>query len=423
MEKFKILNVKAREVLDSRGNPTIEAEIKTKSGISKAMVPSGASTGVHEALELRDGDERFLGKGVSRAIKNVNDVIARKIIGLDCRNQNEIDNLMIELDGTENKSKLGANAILSVSMAVSRVAAMEERTTLYKYLGKLSGNNEFILPVPFMNVINGGVHAGNKLDIQEYMIIPNGAKSFREAIQISVEVYQNLKNIIKDKYGKNAINVGDEGGFAPPLSKAEEPLDLILKAVDKSGHEEKLKLGIDVAASEFYKDGNYILEGNKQKPDELSKRYENLIENYPIISLEDVFAQDDWDSWISFTKNFNKKVQILGDDLLVTNIKRIEKAVKENACNALLLKINQIGTISESIDAAKFSLRNNWNVMVSHRSGETEDTYIADLAVGLGNGQIKSGAPCRSERTSKYNQLLRIEEELDNKARYGKIIY
>ncbi len=422
MEKFKILNVKAREVLDSRGNPTVEADVKTGSGISRAMVPSGASTGIHEAIEIRDRDERFLGKGVRKAVDNVNKIISKEIIGLDCRDQKKIDALMIELDGTENKSKLGANAILSVSMAVSRAAALEEKIPLYQYLGGLSKNNEFILPVPSMNIINGGVHAGNKLDIQEYMILPTGAKDFKEAIQISAEVYQNLKIIIKDRYGKNAINVGDEGGFAPPLSGMEEPLDLIWRSVEKSGHEKKINLGIDAAASEFYRDGKYILEGNKLTPDELSDRYGNLIEDYPIISLEDVFAQDDWDSWISFTENFGKRVQILGDDLLVTNVRRIEMAVKEKACNALLLKINQIGTISEAIDAALLAVKNNWNVMVSHRSGETEDSYIADLVVGLGTGQIKAGAPCRSERTAKYNQLLRVEEELGDEARYAKII-
>lgn len=416
---YEILGVKAREVLDSRGNPTVEAEVNTGGGISKAMVPSGASTGIHEALELRDKDKRFHGKGVSKAVRNVNEVISKKVIGLDCRDQRGIDELMISLDGTVNKSNLGANAILSVSMAVSRAAALEERVPLYQHLGGLFRGNEFILPVPSMNVINGGVHAGNKLDIQEYMILPTKAKDFREAVRISAEVYQNLKGIIRDMYGKNAINVGDEGGFAPPLTKMDEPLDLICKAVEKSGHEKEVNLGIDAAASEFYMNGRYILEGNKLTPGELTERYGNLMEDYPLISVEDVFAQDDWNSWTSFTEKFGDNVQILGDDLLVTNVERIERAVKEKACNALLLKINQIGSISESVDAASLAVKNNWNVMVSHRSGETEDPYIADLVVALGTGQIKSGAPCRSERTAKYNQLMRIEEELGTGARYA----
>ncbi|MBN2250911.1 MAG: phosphopyruvate hydratase [Candidatus Altiarchaeota archaeon] len=417
-----ILAVKAREVLDSRGNPTVEAEVRTRNGISRAIVPSGASTGIHEALELRDKGKDFLGKGVSRAVANVNDTIARMITGMDCLKQREMDEALIESDGTENKSNLGANAILPVSMAVSRAAALEQDIPLYEHMGKLAANKDYLLPIPSMNVINGGVHAGNKLDIQEYMILPTGAASFREAVRISAEVYQTLKGVIKERYGKDAINVGDEGGFAPPLSRPEEPLDLIWQAVEKSGHAGAVKLGIDAAASELYTDGCYVLEGKKLSPEELAERYARLIADYPLASMEDVYAQDDWDSWQNFTEDFGSKVQIVGDDLLVTNPKRIEKAVSAGACNALLLKINQIGTISESIDAAKISLDSGWNVMVSHRSGETEDPYIADLAVGLGSGEIKSGAPCRSERTVKYNQLLRIEEELGEKARYSRML-
>jgi len=415
---FKIQDIRAREVLDSRGNPTVEAEVKTERGISRAMVPSGASTGIHEALELRDKDHRYLGKGVRKAVSNVNKIIAKKLIGLDCRDQRDIDKLMIELDGTENKSNLGANAILSVSMAVTRATALEQDIPLYRWIAELSGNKEIALPVPSMNVINGGRHAGNKLDIQEYMILPVGAKNFTEGVRFCAEVYQNLKGIILEKYGKNAINVGDEGGFAPPLDQADEPLNLILKAIEESGYQNKVKLGIDAAASEFYKDGNYVFEGKTLPGEEMGEVYSDLLKSYPIVSYEDVFAQDDWESWIEFTKKHNKKIQIVGDDLLVTNVKRIKRAVELNACNALLLKINQIGTISESIDAAKFSIKNEWNVMVSHRSGETEDSFIADLVVGLGTGQIKSGAPCRSERNSKYNQLIRIEEELGDKAVY-----
>ena len=426
----KIKGVRAREVLDSRGNPTVEAEVWTEKNVSRAIVPSGASTGVHEALELRDKGKRYLGKGVSKAVSNVNKIIAKKISGMDCAEQEAIDATMLELDGTDNKSKLGANAILSVSMAVSRLGAMEKEIPLYKHIGELSGNKKFLLPIPSMNVLNGGVHAGNKLDIQEYMILPVGAKSFREALEISAEVYQNLKIVIKEKYGKDAINVGDEGGFAPQLSRPEEPLDLIWAAVEKAGHENVVKMGVDAAASEFFEQdkngrkagkGNYILEGMELTPEKLAERYGQMIDSYPIVSLEDAFSQDDWSTWSSFTKKYGGKVQVVGDDLLVTNVKRIEKAVADKACNTLLLKINQIGSISESIDAARLSLKSGWNVMVSHRSGETEDPYIADLVVGLGTGELKSGAPCRSERTAKYNQLLRIEEELGNKAVYARM--
>lgn len=427
----KIKGVRAREVLDSRGNPTVEAEVWTKKNLSRAIVPSGASTGVHEALELRDKDKRYLGKGVSKAVSNVNKIISKKIAGMDCEEQEEIDAVMLELDGTANKSKLGANAILSVSMAVSRLGALEKDIPLYRHVGQLSGNKKFLLPIPSMNVLNGGVHAGNKLDIQEYMILPVGAKSFRAALEISAEVYQNLKIVIKEKYGKDAVNVGDEGGFAPPLSRPEEPLDLIWAAVEKAGHEDVVKLGVDAAASEFFeqdkngmkssKKGNYLLEGLELSPEKLAERYGQMIDSYPIVSLEDVFSQDDWSSWSSFTKKYGGRVQVVGDDLLVTNVRRIEKAVAEKACNTLLLKINQIGSISESIAAARLSLESGWNVMVSHRSGETEDPYIADLAVGLGTGELKSGAPCRSERTAKYNQLLRIEEELGSKAVYARM--
>lgn len=415
---FLIQGVRAREVLDSRGNPTVEAEIITEKGISRAIVPSGASTGIHEALELRDGGHRYHGKGVRRAVGNVNKIIAKKLIGLDCRDQRGIDNLMIELDGTGNKSNLGANAILAVSMAVARASALEQGVPLYRWVAELSGNKKIALPVPSMNVINGGRHAGNRLDIQEYMILPTGAGNFREGVRFCAEVYHNLRDIIKEKYGKNAINVGDEGGFAPPLDQADEPLNLILKAVEDSGYEDEMKLGIDAAASEFYKGDNYLFEGKSLSGEALGDVYSNLIEDYPIVSCEDVFAQDDWSSWTEFTGTHSKRVQIVGDDLLVTNVERIKRAVELKACNALLLKINQIGTISESIDASKFSTESGWNVMVSHRSGETEDCFIADMVAGLGTGQIKSGAPCRSERNSKYNQLIRIEEELGDGAVY-----
>ncbi|MBN2014913.1 MAG: phosphopyruvate hydratase [Candidatus Altiarchaeota archaeon] len=414
---FRIEEIHAREVLDSRGNPTVEVDLRTAKGVSRAMIPSGASTGVHEALELRDKEQRYHGKGVLKAVENVNRIISKKVIGLDCRKQREIDSLMIELDGTENKSKLGANSILGVSMAVTRAAALEQGIPLYKWISTLSGGDTS-LPVPSMNVVNGGEHAGNKLDIQEYMILPVGAGDLREAVRMCSEVYQSLKDIIKKKYGRNAINVGDEGGFAPPLSQAEEPLELILEAVEESGYNGKVKMGIDAAASEFYDEGNYVFEGRKISGEELSDIYVDLLQKYPIVSCEDVFAQDDWGSWKAFTEKNSERVQLVGDDLLVTNVKRIKKAVELKACNALLLKINQIGTISEAIDAAHIAMENGWNVMVSHRSGETEDSFIADLVVGLGTGQIKSGAPCRSERNAKYNQLMRIEEELGDKAVY-----
>ena len=414
----EIQAIRAREVLDSRGNPTVEVEVRTEKGLSRAMVPSGASTGIHEALELRDGGKRFLGKGVQKAVGNVNDRISKELVGKDCTKQQDIDNAMLELDGTENKGELGANAILGVSMAVCRASALELGIPLHERIANIADNKDLVLPTPAMNVINGGEHAGNSLDIQEYMILPVGAKSFGEATRLCAEVYQTLKGIIKEEYGKGAINVGDEGGFAPPLSQAEEPFELILKAISETGYEKEIKLGIDAAASEFYNDGKYKIEGNDLSGGELMEFYKNLIEKYPIISVEDVCAQDDWDSWVEFTGRFGSKVQVVGDDLLVTNVKRIDKAIESKACNALLLKINQIGTITESITAAKLSRDNGWNVMVSHRSGETEDSFIADLVVGLGTGQIKAGAPCRSERNAKYNQLLRIEEGLSDKAKY-----
>ena len=414
----EIQAIGAREVLDSRGNPTVEVEVRTEKGLSRAMVPSGASTGIHEALELRDGGKRFLGKGVQKAVGNVNDRISKELVGKDCTKQQDIDNAMLELDGTENKGELGANAILGVSMAVCRASALELGIPLHERIANIADNKDLVLPTPAMNVINGGEHAGNSLDIQEYMILPVGAKSFGEATRLCAEVYQTLKGIIKEEYGKGAINVGDEGGFAPPLSQAEEPFELILKAISETGYEKEIKLGIDAAASEFYNDGKYKIEGNDLSGGELMEFYKNLIEKYPIISVEDVCAQDDWDSWVEFTGRFGSKVQVVGDDLLVTNVKRIDKAIESKACNALLLKINQIGTITESITAAKLSRDNGWNVMVSHRSGETEDSFIADLVVGLGTGQIKAGAPCRSERNAKYNQLLRIEEGLSDKAKY-----
>ncbi len=406
-----IIKIRAREIVDSRGNPTVEVEIRTKENVARAAVPSGASTGIHEALELRDKEKRFHGKGVLKAVGNVNKIIAKEIIGRGPQEQEKIDQLMLNLDATKNKSKLGANAILGVSMAITRLASLEKGVPLWKHLGTLTKNKKFSLPTPALNIINGGKHAGNNLDIQEYMILPTGEKNFHEKIRIGCEVYHYLKEILRRKYGEGAINVGDEGGFAPPLTNLEEPLDLILEVLEDLGYEKKVKLGLDCAASEFYLQGKYKVEGSPLTPEKLTEKYRSLFENYPLISMEDPFAQDDWDSWKNFTRE-NKGELIIGDDLLVTNVERIKKAIQLKACNGLLLKINQIGTISESIEAFKLAKKNHWTVMVSHRSGETEDSFIADLSVGLGAEFIKAGAPCRGERLAKYNQLLRIEEEL-----------
>jgi len=416
----KINKIKAREVFDSRGNPTVEVDIYSDDGeFARAMVPSGASTGVHEALELRDGGDRFLGKGVQQAVENINK-IAAKIIDRE-PNQTEIDNLMIELDGTDNKAKLGANAILGVSMAVCKLGAKVKGIPLYEHIARLANVKDYVLPVPSLNVINGGTHAGNSLDIQEYMMLPVGASSFREAMRMGAETYQYLKKIIKEKYGKDAINVGDEGGFAPPLQKPEEPIELILQAVEKAGYKGKIKIGLDSAASEFFEDGSYHMEGKTITAEDLIQKYMDMADAYPIVSYEDPFDEDDFKHHKILTEEIGDQVQIVGDDLLVTNPKRIKKAIGNKSVNALLLKVNQIGSITEAIKACKMAQDADWNVMVSHRSGETEDPFIADLVVGLKTGQIKSGAPCRSERLAKYNQLLRIEEKLGDKGTYAGI--
>lgn len=435
-----ITRVQAREILDSRGNPTVEVELDTADGCFRAAVPSGASTGVYEALELRDEDpKRYLGKGVLKCIENIHNIIGPKLIGRDVTKQSEIDKLMVEdLDGTQNewgwcKSKLGSNAILAVSMAVCRAGAAAEKVPLYRYVQKLAGNQSqnMILPVPCFNVLNGGSHAGNKLAMQEFMIFPVGAHSFKEALQIGVEVYHALKSVIKKKYGLDATNVGDEGGFAPNILDNAEGLDLVMEAIKAAGHEGKVKLGMDVAASEFYlsdskkydldyktmqNDKSHIKTG-----DELKNIYAEFCKKYPMVSIEDPFDQDDWEHYSKMTAEMGKDIQIVGDDLLVTNPRRIKRALETKACNALLLKVNQIGSISEAVEACKLSMKNGWGVMVSHRSGETEDVFIADLVVGLGTGEIKTGAPCRSERLAKYNQLLRIEEQLGKRAVYAGV--
>jgi enolase len=431
----KIIDIKPREILDSRGNPTVEVDVITEKGTFRAAVPSGASTGIFEALELRDGDKgRYLGKGVLKANENINTIIKPALIGKDVTQQNEIDRLMVEtLDGSKNewgwsKSKLGANAILAVSLAVARAGAAQVGQPLYAYVAKLAGHtgSKFILPVPAFNVINGGSHAGNKLAMQEFMILPTGAKNFREALQIGAEVYHNLKKVIQAKYGLDATNVGDEGGFAPNIQDNHEGLALLLEAIDKSGHKGKVQIGMDVAASEFYVEDKKVYDldfktanndGSKQlSSDKLTELYKSFADEFPIVSIEDPFDQNDWDAYAKMTALIGDKVQIVGDDLLVTNPTRVAESIKRQACNALLLKVNQIGSLTEAIDACKLSQSAGYGVMVSHRSGETEDTFIADLVVALGTGEIKTGAPCRSERLAKYNQLLRIEEELGDNA-------
>mmetsp|Transcript_8494 Transcript_8494/g.12551 ORF Transcript_8494/g.12551 Transcript_8494/m.12551 type:complete len:442 (+) Transcript_8494:20-1345(+) len=429
----EIRDIKSREILDSRGNPTVEVDIITSLGCHRASVPSGASTGVYEALELRDCDKsRYMGKGVLDAVNNVQITIKPALIGADSREVH--DKLMVEeLDGSSNewgwsKGRLGANAILAVSLALARAASAHLSIPLYKYIARLAGRDEstFTMPVPAMNVINGGSHAGNKLAMQEFMILPTGASSFKEALRMGTEVYHNLKNVIKAKYGLDATNVGDEGGFAPNIQDSSEALTLLMEAIEKAGHTGKVKLAMDVAASEFYRseENKYDLDFKSPNNDgsqrltgaEMTNVYKNLVSNYPLVSIEDPFDQDDWESYASLNKEIGDNVQIVGDDLLVTNPTRVRKAADLGACNALLLKVNQIGSLSEAIEAGKIARDSGMGVMVSHRSGETEDHFIADLAVGLGTGQIKTGAPCRSERLSKYNQLLRIEQELGERA-------
>ncbi|KAK9293257.1 hypothetical protein L1049_021248 [Liquidambar formosana] len=428
--------VKARQIFDSRGNPTVEADVTLEDGtVARAAVPSGASTGIYEALELRDGGSDYLGKGVLKAVENVNKIIGPALIGMNPTEQTKIDNYMVQhLDGTVNewgwcKQKLGANAILAVSLAVCKAGAMVHKIPLYKHIANLAGNKHLVLPVPAFNVINGGSHAGNKLAMQEFMILPVGASCFKEAMKMGVEVYHHLKAVIKKKYGQDATNVGDEGGFAPNIQENKEGLELLKTAIAKAGYTGKVVIGMDVAASEFYneKDKTYDLnfkeENNdgsqKISGDSLKNVYKSFVAEYPIVSIEDPFDQDDWKHYAKMTAEIGEQVQIVGDDLLVTNPKRVEKAIKEKACNALLLKVNQIGSVTESIEAVKMSKHAGWGVMASHRSGETEDTFIADLSVGLATGQIKTGAPCRSERLAKYNQLLRIEEELGSAAIYA----
>jgi len=425
---MSIKSIHARQIFDSRGNPTVEVDLKTDKGVFRAAVPSGASTGIHEALELRDNDKsKYVGKGVSKAINNVNNIIAPQLVGKNVVEQEAIDKFMLALDGTDNKGKLGANAILAVSLAVCKAGAAEKGVPLYRHIADLAGNKNLLLPVPAFNVINGGSHAGNKLAMQEFMILPIGASSFSEAMKMGTEIYHTLKGIINQKYGQDATNVGDEGGFAPNIQSNKEGLELLKQAIAKAGYTDKVKIGMDVAASEFFIEGKYDLDF-KTKPndgsqiktgEEMIKLYKEFVNEYPVVSIEDPFDQDDWESYQKLTSDIGSNVQIVGDDLLVTNPKRIKTAIEKKACNALLLKVNQIGSVTESIEACRLAQSAGWGVMVSHRSGETEDTFIADLVVGLGTGQIKTGAPCRSERLAKYNQLLRIEEELGSEAKFA----
>ncbi len=415
-----IYDVRALEVLDSRGNPTIEVEVTLESGkTGRAIVPSGASTGAHEAVELRDGDEgRFLGKGVTQAVANVEDSIGPELIGMDVLDQTLIDHAMIELDGTENKGKLGANAILGVSLAVARAAAAELDVPLYMYLG---GFNAKTLPVPMMNILNGGKHADNNVDIQEFLVMPVGAATFREGLRMGAEIFHHLKSVLKKK--GLSTSVGDEGGFAPNLSSNEEALQVILEAAERAGYEagKDVRLAIDVASTEIYRDGAYHFEGEGvvRTPEQLIDYYEELVQKYPIISIEDGLAEDDWVNWQRLTTRLGSRIQLVGDDLFVTNTTRLQRGITERIGNSILVKVNQIGTLTETFDAIEMAKRAGYTAVISHRSGETEDSTIADIAVAANAGQIKTGAPSRTDRVAKYNQLLRIEDMLGDTAYYG----
>ena len=415
----KILGIKARMLLDSRGNPAVEAEVQTQKATASAIMPEGASTGSLEAMELRDGGKAFLGKGVKKAIANVNETIAPKLKGLDSGNQKQADKIMLDLDSTSNKSRLGANAILPVSIALCKASAAAQGIQAFEYIGKLAESKESILPVPLMNVINGGKHAGDELAVQEFMLVPLGAGNYSEALQFNVEIYQTLKQIIKDKFGKSAINVGDEGGFAPSISKTEDVLKLMQLALKETGYEKQVRIALDFAANSFHHNEKYIFEGKECNNMQFLEIVEGLIERFNLASVEDPFAEQDWQAFCALTKSKGAKCQIVGDDLLVTSVERIQRALKLSACNSVIIKPNQVGTVTETLKAVQAAKDAGFNFIISHRSGDSEDDFIADLAVGTGALQIKAGAPCRSERTAKYNRLLRIEEMLGKKAEYA----
>ena len=414
-----IVEVKGREILDSRGNPTIEVDVKLDSdAFGRAQVPSGASTGAFEALEMRDNDERYNGKGVQNAVSNINEIIGPKLLGTDASAQREIDAEILSLDGTENKERLGANALLGVSLAVSKAAADDKKMSLYKYLGGVEAN---ILPVPLMNIINGGEHADNNVDLQEFMIAPAGASSFKEALRTGSEIYHALKKVLHG-LGLNTA-VGDEGGFAPDLKSNSQAVEVIIEAISEAGYEagKDVFIALDPASTEFYEDGKYVLksENKSLSSEEMVDFYADWVEKYPIFSIEDGMAEEDWDGWKMLTERIGDKVQIVGDDLFVTNVKRLEKGINSSVANAILIKVNQIGTLTETLDTIEMAKKAGYSNIISHRSGETEDTTISDLAVAVGAGQIKTGAPCRTDRVAKYNQLLRIEEELGEIAKYA----
>jgi len=415
-----IKSIRGRQILDSRGNPTVEVDVELDDGsLGRAAVPSGASTGSHEAVELRDGDPtKYQGKGVLKAVNNIRRIIAPEIVGMSALKQETIDRKMIELDGTPNKAKLGANAILGVSLAVAHTAASSKGVPLYRYLGR---KDAYLLPVPLMNILNGGKHADDSVDLQEFMVVPAGAKSFAHALRIGSEVYHSLKKVLKSR-GANT-SVGDEGGFAPRLATNREAVEVLLEAIEAAGHKpgRECFIALDPASTEFYKNGKYILakEGVSFTSAEMVNYYSKLVADYPIISIEDGMAEDDWDGWKLLNKKLGSKIQLVGDDLYTTSKKRLSRGIKERASNSVLIKLNQIGTLSETLEVMNLAKQNGWTSVVSHRSGETEDTTISDLAVATNCGQIKSGAPCRSERVAKYNRLLRIEEELGKKAKYA----
>jgi enolase len=409
-----IVRVQARQTLDSRGNPTVEVDVQLESGaFGRAAVPSGASTGVHEAVELRDGGSSWGGKGVSLAVANVDGEIADAVRGLDAGNQRALDERLIELDGTPNKGRLGANAILGVSLAAAKAEAADAGVALYRSLG---GDEARTLPVPMMNVINGGAHADNSIDLQEFMVVPLGASTFAEALQVGTEVFHTLKGLLHER--GHATNVGDEGGFAPNLSSSEEAIATIVEAAERAGHVERIAIALDPAASEFYDDGAYRFEGREVNGAGMADFYASLADRFPLVSIEDGVAEDDWDAWRKLTERLGGKLQLVGDDLFVTNVDRLRRGIEEGVGNAILIKVNQIGTLTETLDAIALARDNGYAAVISHRSGETEDTTIADLAVATNAGQIKTGAPSRSDRVAKYNQLLRIEEELGGRGVY-----